>query len=82
MTNTWNEQNPTPEQIEQTKRVETALCNELNLLSREGIPAACILSGLGLTIADLLTHKGDSSAVAPWFEAQAHMIRRLQEPGS
>lgn len=82
MADTWHEQQPTAQQLEQTKRVEKALCNELNLLAREGIPAACILSGLGITIADLLTHNGDSSAVAPWFEAQARMIRRLQGPSN
>ncbi len=82
MTDAWNEHDPTPQQLQQTKRVEKALCNELNLLAREGIPAACILSGLGITIADLLTHNRDSSALAPWFQAQARMIRRLQGPGN
>jgi hypothetical protein len=78
--NIWNEHDPTPEQIEQTKRVEKALCHEVNLLSREGVPLACLLSGLGMTIADLLTCQAGADAVAPWFAAQADMIRRLQSP--
>lgn len=78
MTNTWNEHEPTPEQIDQTKRVEKALCNEIKLLAREGIPTACILSGLGVTIADLLTCSCGPKSVAPWFAAQAKMIEGLQ----
>lgn len=74
----WHEHEPTAEQVEQTKRVELALCNEINLLAREGIPVACILSGLGVTIADLLTCQKGPESVAPWFAAQADMIARLQ----
>jgi hypothetical protein len=80
MTNAWSGRDPTPEQIEQTKRVEKALCHEINLLSREGIPLACLLSGLGMTIADLLTCQAGPESVAPGFAAQAEMIARLQEP--
>jgi hypothetical protein len=71
---------PTDKQVEQTKRVQSALCNELNLLSREGIPAACILTGLGMTIADLITTQKGNQAVAPWFMAQARMIDSLLKP--
>lgn len=78
MSNTWNEHTPTAEQIAQTKRVELALCNELNLLGREGIPPACILTGLGVVIADLITTQKGPDAVAPWFQAQAVMIEKLQ----
>lgn len=74
----WREQEPTSEQIEQTRRVEKALCNEVNLLAREGVPLACILSGLGVTIADLLTCQKGPESVAPWFAAQAEMISGLQ----
>lgn len=76
--NKWHEQQPTPEQLKQTKRVEKALCNEINLLSREGIPLACILSGLGVTIADLLTCHAGPETVSPWFRAQADMLDGLQ----
>lgn len=74
----WHEHEPTPEQIEQTRRVEQALCNEMNLLAREGIPVACILTGLGVTIADLITCQKGAQSVAPWFAAQAALIERLQ----
>lgn len=77
----WHEHNPTPEQVAQTQRVETALCNELNLLAREGIPIACLLTGLGVTIADLLTRQTGPQSVAPWFAKQAEMIANLQRPG-
>ena len=78
MSKSWHEHDPTPEQIEQTKQVEKALCHEINLLAREGIPIACILSGLGVTIADLLTIQRGAETVAPWFAAQARMISGLQ----
>lgn len=72
--------NPTPEQIEQTRRVEKALCNEINLLAREGVPLACILTGIATTVADLLTCQAGADAVAPWFENNGKMVRELQGP--
>ena len=78
MNNKWHMQQPTAEQVEQTRSVERALANELNLLAKEGVPVACILTGLGVTIADLITTQADASAVAPWFEKQAAMVRELQ----
>ena len=78
---TWSLVEPTDEQVAMTKRVETALCNEMNLLSREGIPVACILTGLGITIADLLTCQSGPESVAPWFEGQGQMIRDMQRGG-
>ncbi|MGZ2410745.1 hypothetical protein ACUXST_000142 [Sphingomonas sp. F9_3S_D5_B_2] len=80
MTEKWHEHEPTDEQVAQTKRVETALCNEINLLAREGIPVACILSGLGVTVADLLTCRAGPESVAPWFAAQAEMLARIIKP--
>lgn len=78
--NEWKE--PTDEQVALTKRVETALCNEINLLAKEGIPVAFILTGLGVTIADLLTCQKGPASVAPWFSAQAEMIAALQRPAN
>ncbi len=77
----WNLVEPTDEQVAMTQRVEKAICNELNLLSREGVPVACILTGLGISIADLLTCQSGPASVAPWFEAQGQMIRELQSGG-
>lgn len=83
MTNkSWNQVEPTADQIALTKRVEEAVCNEMNLLSREGVPVACILTGLGMAIADLLTCQRGSESVAPWFQAQADMIAALQKPAN
>lgn len=78
MTKQWNEITPTPEQVEQTKRVERALANELNLLAKEGVPVAVILTALGMTIANLITCQAEAAAVAPWFEQQAALVRDLQ----
>ena len=78
---TWNLVEPTDEQVAMTQRVEKALCNEINLMAREGVPVACILTGLGVTIADLLTCQSGPSSVAPWFAGQAQMIADLQRGG-
>ncbi len=72
--------NPTPEQIEQTRRVEQALCNEINLLAREGIPLACLLTGIATTAADLITCQVGAQAVPAWFENNGKMAREAQEP--
>lgn len=71
---------PTPEEIEQTKRVERALANEINLLAREGVPFVCILTGIATAAADLLTCQVGADAVAPWFENNGKMARALQQP--
>ncbi|MGN6496605.1 MAG: hypothetical protein ACTHK5_04595 [Tsuneonella sp.] len=80
--NNWHQQQPTAAQVEQTKRVETALANEINLLAREGVPVACILTGLGITIANLITCQAEPGAIAPWFESQAKLVREMQQGGS
>jgi len=72
--------NPTPDEIEQTRRVERALCNEINLLAKEGVPLACLLTGLATAAADLLTCQAGPEAVAPWFERNGAMVRELQRP--
>lgn len=71
---------PTPEQVAQTRRVEQALCAEINLLAREGVPLACLLTGIATTAADLLTCQVGSGAVAPWFENNGKMAREAMEP--
>lgn len=78
--NSWQATEPTPEQIEMTRKVETAVCNEIKLLAREGIPLACLLTGMGMAIADLLTAQSGPQSVAPWFAAKAELIRSLQAP--
>lgn len=80
MTQAWNQHEPTAEQVEQTKRVERALWNELNLMAREGVPVAILLTGLGIVTADLITCQKGPEAVAPWFKAQGAMIEQLQRP--
>lgn len=80
MTKTWNEYEMTPEHVEQCKRVEQALCNEINLQAREGVPVAILLSAIGMTAADLLTCQSGPASVPLWFEKQAALIRSLQAP--
>ena len=80
MTDRWHLQEPTPEEVDQTKRVERALCNEINLLAREGIPLPCILTGIAMTAADFLTCQAGIEAVAPWFERNAKLVRQMQAP--
>lgn len=46
-------------------------------MGREGIPVAVILTGLGTTIADLITTQSGAEAVAPWFAKQAEIIAGL-----
>ena len=83
MNDNWHEFTPTtPELLEMTRRVEYALAHEVNLLGREGVPTSCILAGLGMTVADLITTQANAAEVAPWFEKQAALLRRLlPEPG-
>jgi hypothetical protein len=78
MNGKWMEMGePTPQQVEMTRRVERALCDELNLLEREGVPMACLLTALGMVAGDLIICQAGPQAVAPWFEKQASMYRRL-----
>jgi hypothetical protein len=79
MSGQWNElSQPTPEQVQMTKKVERALANEINLQAREGAPVACVLTALGMTIADLITTQAGPEGVVPWFVKQAAMLRELQ----
>lgn len=78
MAKKWHAYELTQEQIDQAKRVEDTLCNELNLLAREGVPVPILLSALGTVIADLLTCQTGPQSVAPWFARQADLIASLQ----
>jgi hypothetical protein len=80
MSKKWHAYELTEAEIAQSKRVEVALCNELNLLAREGIPLPMILTGLGTVIADLITTQQGPQAVAPWFQRNAEIIADLTRP--
>lgn len=69
---------PTEKQIADASRVEETICNELTLLRREGIPAAELISGTGVALANLITTLVGPDEVAPWFELNARVVRRLQ----
>lgn len=66
---------PSDELIQLTSKAQCAFINEVNLLAKEGVPLACILTGLGLTAADLIACRFNPNAVAPWFEKQASIVR-------
>lgn len=80
MKQVWNEHDPSEAQIAECKRVEQALANEINLLAREGVPVAILLSAIGMTAADLITCQAGAEAVPMWFEKQGAMLRALQTP--
>lgn len=73
---------PTRKQIADAARVEAALCHELSLLRREGIPVAELLSGMGLALANLITCTIGPDQVAPWLERNARLVRELQGGGN
>jgi hypothetical protein len=75
MTDIWMD--PTPEQSRQAERVTKAICHEINLLAIEGIDPRVIIAGLGAATADTLTCVFGETAVVPWFEKQADMVRGL-----
>ena len=68
---------PTPRQVAQTQKAEEAFRNEIGMLAREGIPAACVLTALGMAVAEFITSQAEADAVAPWFEKQAAMLREI-----
>lgn len=73
---------PSPQQLAAADRVHKALLHEMNLAGMEGASVEAVLSGAGLAIADVITAKAGSERVAPWFEGQAALVRRLQSGGA
>ena len=69
----------TKEQKAAAAKVHFAVLHEMNLAGIEGASVAAILAGAGTAIADVITAKGGSERVAPWFEAQAPMLRKLEQ---
>ena len=77
----WNPMaEPTRAQEDSAERVQRALIAEMNLAAREGAGNAELLAGAGAAIADLITCTAGPSAVAPWLERQAEIVRQLQRP--
>lgn len=78
---TRNLPEPTPENLNNALRVQLAVCNELNLLAREGVGVQELLAGTGTVICDLITCTAGPEHVARWFERQAELVRELQGGG-
>jgi hypothetical protein len=72
---------PTKAQEDAALRVQKAVCQELNLLSREGVEPAALLAGAGAALADLITSVWGIQAVAPWFDKQGEMTADLLRGG-
>lgn len=81
MSNSWHmAPAPTKEQQDHCERVSKALISEINLAHREGAGPAILLAAIGSAAADAITCLAGPEAVAPWFEAQAKLVRELQRP--
>lgn len=63
------------------ERVHHAVLHEMNLAGMEGASVQAVLAGAAIAIADVITAKAGSERVAPWFEGQAALVRRLQSSG-
>lgn len=71
---------PTQEQQDRCERVQKAIIAELNLAEREGVQAGELLAGLASAAADAITCIAGPQAVAPWFEKNAELVRKMQGP--
>lgn len=76
----WRE--PTAEELDQAKRVQLAICHELNLMGREGTHPAVLLAGTGSAIAALITSVWGNSHVPSWFHHQGDMTAELLRGGN
>lgn len=80
MADRWIE--PTAEQNEQALLVQGDIVALVNRLLKEGNDARIVMAGMGAATADLITCTFGPTAVAPWFQKQADMVRELQRPFS
>ncbi len=76
MPDVWKD--PTPEQEAHAAIVAHDIVEIVNRLIREGIDPRVVIAGLGSATADTLTCVFGPTSVAPWFEGQGEMVRRLQ----
>ena len=78
MADTWID--PTPEQEAQAALAKVALIATINAQIRTGTDPRVVLHALGTTACDMLTSVFGATAVAPWFDRQAEVVRQLQGP--
>lgn len=78
MADTWID--PTPEQEAQAERAKLALIETINAEIRTGTDPRVVLLALGNAACDMLTSVFGATAVAPWFDRQAEVVRQLQGP--
>ena len=73
---------PTKLQDAQITLAQHDIVEMLNRLGREGMDPRIVLAGLAAATAGLLVSVFGSTAVAPWFEGQALIVRDLQKSGN
>ena len=79
MTDKWKAQ--TSEQHEQATLVANELVEVINRAIREGIDPRVVIAGIGSAITDTITCVFGATAVVPWFEGQAKLLRDMQGGG-
>lgn len=78
MTDKWIE--PNAEQQAQALIAHHEIIETMNRLIREGFDARIVMAGVGAATSDLITTQFGNTAVAPWFEKQAQMVRDVTGP--
>jgi hypothetical protein len=71
---------PTPQQNAAASLAQGDLVELINRLIREGNDPRVVIAALGSATADTITCVFGPTAVAPWFEKQAQVVRDLQRP--
>lgn len=67
---------PTAEQREQAVLAQHEIVETINRLIREGIDYRVVLAGVGSAAADFITCTVGRSAIAPWHDMQAKIVRQ------
>ena len=76
MTDVWKQTNTA--EREQATLVANEIVEVINRAIREGIDRRVVIAGIGSALTDTITCVFGASAVVPWFEGQAKLLRDLQ----
>ncbi len=77
MTEIWKDKSR--EEAEQATLVANEIVEVINRAIREGIDPRVVIAGIGASITDTITCVFGPTAVVPWFEGQAKLLRDMQE---
>jgi hypothetical protein len=78
MKDVWKE--PSREQHAQCALASLDIIETVNRLIREGMDPRVVIAAIGSATANTITSVWGATAVAPWFDQQAKMVRDLQQP--